>query len=82
MKSRKELKKQARKTMKKHYFRSVLLVFICSVLLAGGFTYSTKDLVNINFYEENVGQLLGISDRFSNSKIINEMIDKTKKYRI
>lgn len=79
MKSRKELKKQARKTIKKHYFRSVLLVFICSVLLAGGFTYSTKDLVNINFYEENVGQLLGISDRFSNSKIINEMIDKTKK---
>lgn len=78
MKQRKEIKKQARKTLKKHYFRSVLLVFICSVLLAGGFTYSTKDIIDVDLYDGNVGQLLGISDRLSNSKIVNEMLEKVK----
>lgn len=78
MKSRNLIKKSARKIIKKHYFRNVILVFVCSVLLAGGFTYSTKDILNFNSYESDFGKLLGISDRIENSKIVEDLIKEIR----
>lgn len=36
MKYGRNLKEKARKNVRKNYFRNVIVVFICSVLLAGG----------------------------------------------
>ena len=38
----KTIKKEAKKSIKKHYFRSIILVFVCSLLLAGGLTLQQK----------------------------------------
>ena len=47
MYNRKDLKKEARKNIKNCYFRNVIVVFICTILLAGGFNYTTKNILNI-----------------------------------
>lgn len=43
MENRKLLKQKAKENIKQHFFRNVILVFIASVLMSGGYIYSTKD---------------------------------------
>ena len=43
----KTIKKEAKKSIKKHYFRSIILVFVCSLLLAGGFNFTTKNIIDV-----------------------------------
>ena len=43
MSERKLLKDKARKAMKVHYFRNVIVAFICSIILSGGVAYTTKN---------------------------------------
>ncbi len=78
MKTRKELKKTAQKTMKQHYFRNVILVFLCTCLLAGGVRYTTKNILNISIQDTKVNQLINHS-KLSNSEIIDEILQKSTK---
>lgn len=44
------LKKLAKKNIKRHYFRNILVAFIATIILTGGYTYTTnKVLDNENF---------------------------------
>ena len=45
--NQKIIKKEAKKNIKKHYFRSIILVFVCSLLLAGGFNFTTKNIIDV-----------------------------------
>ena len=45
MYNRKTLKKNARYSIKKNYFHNVIVVFICTLLLTGGFNYTTKNVL-------------------------------------
>ena len=58
MMNRKEVKRCAKNTMKHHYFRNVLLVFICSLLLAGGFNYTTKNIQQIDIKDKKIMELI------------------------
>ena len=48
MENRKLLKQKAKENIKQHFFRNVILVFIASVLMSGGYIYSTKDTFSTN----------------------------------
>lgn len=67
-----ELKKEARKNVKRNYFRNVVVAFICSILLYGGFNYATlnirKDLVKDEY------KILEKS-KITNGEIIEELVD-------
>jgi len=39
MENRKLLKQKAKENIKQHFFRNVILVFIASVLMSGGWSY-------------------------------------------
>ena len=73
---RKELKKTAKATIKHHYFRNVLLVFICSLLLAGGFNYTTKNIQEIDIHDKKVNQILN-NKSLTSSEILGELLEKT-----
>jgi len=53
MYNRKTLKKNARYSIKKNYFHNVIVVFICTLLLTGGFNYTTKNVLHVPIENEN-----------------------------
>ena len=76
MYNRKELKKQAKKNIKSCYFHNVIVVFICTILLAGGFNYTTKNILNVSMNNEKNNKIINNS-KLSNSEIIDELLEKT-----
>lgn len=46
MDERKLLKNEARKHLKIHYFRNIIVAFICSIVLSGGLAYTTKNITD------------------------------------
>ncbi len=82
MKNRKILKNTAKKSVKKHYFRNVLIVFIASLIIAGGYQYSTVNTLNDTTKEvqENANALLDLyHGKKTNSEIIDELLNKSDK---
>ena len=48
---RKYLKKEARKNIRKHYFKNVILLFIVSLIISGKYNYNTNfNYLNISIY--------------------------------
>lgn len=77
MKSRKVIKNDARKNVKKNYFRSIIVVFICALFMAGGFSYSTKNILESDFANEEIEEILINKNKLSNTEIIDEILEKT-----
>ena len=71
-----ELKRNARMSVKRHYYRNVLVVFICSLLLVGGFNYTTKNIRNIDVHDKKVSQIIN-NKTLTSSEVIDELIEKT-----
>ena len=74
--NRKQLKKDARNNIKHHYFRNIILTFICSVLLAGGFNYTTRNIISIDVTDAKVNKILN-NKNLTSSEIIDELLEKT-----
>ena len=77
--NRKEIKRNARNNIKRNYFRNVIIVFICTILLSGGLTFRTKNILEVNTNNENVSKILINKDKLSNSEIIDELLNKGDK---
>ncbi len=79
--NRKEIKNRARNNLKHHYFRNVLVTFIVATVLAGGFSYTSKNLLEVPVLDNTKIEI--IDSRLSNSEIVRELIvrnDTPKKY--
>ena len=76
MYNRRKIKKNAKENIKHGYFHSVIVVFICSLLLAGGFNYTTKNILNASIKNEQSHKIVNNS-KLSNSEIIDELLEKT-----
>lgn len=74
--NRKEIKRNARTNLKNGYFKNVIFVFLCTIILSGGFTYTTRSILEIDTANEAVTEILVNKDKLSNSEIIDELIYK------
>lgn len=74
--NRKEIKKNARINLKSGYFKSVILVFVCTILLSNGFTYNTKNILTVDNSYKAVAEIITNKDKLSNSEIIDELLNK------
>ena len=72
----KELKKNAKNNIKHNYFRNVVFVFLCMILINGGFSYS-NNILDVDTSTKEINELLNNS-KLSNSEIIDQIIDKTE----
>ena len=70
----KTIKKEAKKSIKKHYFRSIILVFVCSLLLAGGFNFTTKNIIDVPGAQKEASKII-------NNKNVLFTGGKTKIYK-
>ena len=69
------IKKEAKKNIKKHYFRSVILVFVCSFLLAGGFNFTTKNLIDIPAAQKEANKIIN-NKKISGTEVLDEIEKK------
>lgn len=72
----KKIKSEARKNIKNNYFKNVIVVFICTILLSGGITLSSKNILNIDLTNSSNIEILSNTYK-SNSEIIDELLEKT-----
>ncbi len=77
MDSRKLLKQKAKENIKHHFFRNVILVFIASVLMSGGYIYSTKDIFSTDNEEAVISIINEKQEKKSNAEIVNELLKET-----
>ena len=70
------IKSEARINIKHNYFKNVIVVFICTILLAGGFSLSSKNILNIDLTKHSNIEILNNTYK-SNSEIIDELLEKT-----
>ena len=50
-----KIKSEAKKNLKHNYFRNLIVVFICTILLSGVINFSTKNILSIDLTnKENV----------------------------
>ena len=69
---RKEIKKEARKNLKRHYFRNILIVFLTAFIINGGYLLNTNEVQEIHI-QDNTYE---ISGKKSNAEIILDFLSK------
>ena len=75
--NRKDLKKKAKTTINHHYFRNVIFLFICTLLLSGGFSYNKESILEVDLVNEHIADIFNNKDLTSN-EIINQILNKTE----
>ena len=73
----KKIKKDARINLKRNYLKNVIVVFIFSILIAGGIKLSSKNILDVDLSKEKNWNILYNSQNKSNSEIIDELLEKT-----
>ena len=71
----KTIKKEAKKNIKKHYFRSIILVFVCSLLLAGGFNFTTKNIIDVPRAQKEASKIIN-NKKISGTEVLDEIEKK------
>lgn len=73
--NRKEIKKEAKQNLKRHYLTTILLVFICSIIITGTYNYSTSNIYDSNS-QKNTQIKKTATEKKSTYDIIVESITK------
>lgn len=73
----KNIKIEAKKNLKRNYFKNVLVVFLCSILLYGGLNLATKDILEVDLRNKN--NVEKVNNYKENSEILDELLSKSDK---
>ena len=76
MKNRKLLKQKAKENIKHHFFTSVILVFIASVLMNGGYIYTSKYILDDDNEETVISIINEKQQKKSNAEIVHELLEE------
>ena len=77
----KKIKKDAKANLKKNYLKKVIIVFICTILIAGGINFSSKNILNVDLSKKENIEIIYNSQDKSHSEIIDELLEKTVEER-
>ena len=75
--NRKKIKREARQALKHNYFKNVLILFLCTMFLSGGVTYTTKNILDVDLSTEENVKILNNRENKTNTEIIDELLQKT-----
>lgn len=75
--NRKEVKKEAKKNLKRHYLKNILIVFICTIIITGSYYYKTSTKVYNDVKDQNIEVLNSESKTVYD--ILNETVNKKTK---
>lgn len=73
----KNIKIEAKKNLKRNYFKNVLVVFLCSILLYGGLNLATKNILEVDLRNKN--NVEKVNNYKENSEILDELLSKSDK---
>ena len=69
----KELKSCARKTLKRNYFKTLIVVFIFTVIVGGGYTFSSK--IEVPRYVKKRPEVVFVSNVLEKRKSVSDIIE-------
>lgn len=72
--NRKQIKKESHKNLKKTYLKSILVIFIFTIVMTGTYTY--KSYINQNYNDTNTNTTI---EKVSNFNIINDLVNESIK---
>ena len=70
----KKIKKEARKNIKHNYFKNVIVMFLCTLLISG-ISLSSKNILNVDISKVKNIEIMSNPYK-SNSEIIDELLEK------
>lgn len=73
----KKIKKEAKANIKRNYFKNVIVVFICTILIAGGIRFSSKNILDVDLSKPKNIEILQNLEGKTNIEIIDELLEKT-----
>ena len=74
-----KIKSEAKKNFKHNYFRNLIVVFICTILLSGVINFSTKNILSIDLTNKENVKTVDSYNVKSNSEVLDELLGKSKK---
>ena len=75
----KKIKNNAKNNLKHNYFKNVIVVFICTILIFGGINYSTKNILKVDITNKENIEVINNYKNKSNSEILDDLLEKTTK---
>lgn len=78
----KYLKKKAKQNVKRHYFRNILVAFIASILISGGYTYTTNNILTLNNQNTIKTIINSRNVKKTHAEVIKEIFIKPKENKI
>ena len=80
MNERKFLKNEARKNLKIHYFRNIIVTFITAIILSSGITYTTKNFTDFSLTTNIISKITNDSNlKIPENKILIMILIKIYK---
>ena len=74
-----KIKSEAKKNLKHNYFRNLIVVFICTILLSGVINFSTKNILSIDLTNKDNVKTVDSYNVKSNSEVLDELLGKSNK---
>lgn len=71
----KEIRKNAKHNLRKSYFKTVVVLFVCTFLLTGGTTFKSKNILDIEISSEKATQVLTFYKSKNENVKIDEVLD-------
>ena len=75
----KKIKNNAKNNLKHNYFKNVIVVFVCTILIFGGINYSTKNILKVDITNKENIEVINNYKNKSNSEILDDLLEKTTK---
>lgn len=75
----KQIKNNAKNNLKHNYFKNVIVVFVCTILIFGGINYSTKNILKVDITNKENIEVINNYKNKSNSEILDDLLEKTTK---
>lgn len=72
----KKIKSNAKNNLKHNYFKNVIVVFVCTILIYGGINYSTKNILKVDITNKENIEVINNYKNKSNSEILDNLYSK------
>ncbi len=71
----KKIRKTAKQRLRKNYFKTVIVLFVCTFLLTGGTTFKSKNILDIEISNERAVQVLSFYKNKNKSQTVDQILD-------
>ena len=73
----KQIKKDAKHNVWNNYFKNLLVVFVCTLLISGGIDYSRRNILDVDLLNKDVVSIVNNYEDKSNEESFDTLLEKS-----